>query len=53
MQWMPLPENMCYDGTVSSASKQRNILSDYFMSPEGEVPWQYDHVQRGAYSENV
>lgn len=52
MQWMSLSENQC-DETVSSASKQRDILCNYFMSPTGEVPWQYDYVRRGAYSENV
>lgn len=50
---MSLPENLYYDDTVSSASKQRDRLCDYFMSQHEEVPWQYDHVRRGVYGENV
>lgn len=50
---MSLPEIVNYDETVSSASKQRDILRDYFVSSQGEVPWQYDHVRRGIYGENV
>lgn len=53
MQWLSLPENLCYDGTISSALKQRKTLCKYFISSEGEVPWQYDYVRRGAYEENI
>lgn len=29
-----------------AAADVRNIFRDYFNSPEGEVWWQYNHVQR-------
>lgn len=48
---MVLSESQHCDKTVSSASKQRAILCEYFVSSAGEVPWQYNYVQRGVYSE--
>ncbi|XP_029168797.1 protein ANTAGONIST OF LIKE HETEROCHROMATIN PROTEIN 1-like isoform X2 [Nylanderia fulva] len=53
MQWLSFSENLCYNEPVSSASKQRDTLCKYFISPEGEVPWQYDYVRRGTYGENI
>lgn len=34
------------------AYKQREKLADYFLSPLGEVPWQYEYVQRGQHCDN-
>jgi len=33
--------------TVREAYIQRDILSEYLSSPQGEVPWQIDYVRRG------
>lgn len=32
---------------VREAYVQRNILSEYLSSPQGEVPWQIDYIRRG------
>lgn len=32
---------------VPAAIRQRELLSDYFITPEGEVPWQYEYINRG------
>lgn len=32
---------------VTEAYNQRDILSEYFSSPQGEVPWQIDYIRRG------
>lgn len=29
------------------AMETRDILADYFITPEGEVQWQYDYIRRG------
>lgn len=29
------------------AYEQRDKLADYFVTPEGEIPWQYEYVRRG------
>lgn len=30
-----------------AAYRQRDILSSYLLTPEGQVPWQMNHIQRG------
>lgn len=32
---------------ITAAYKLRNMLADYFLTPPGEVPWQYEYVRRG------
>ena len=31
------------------ADKLRALMADFFVSPEGELPWQYDYVRRTSY----
>ena len=31
------------------ADKFRALMADVFVSPEGELPWQYDYVRRTSY----
>jgi len=38
--------------TVREAYIQRDILSEYLSSPQGEVPWQINYVRRG-YNRNI
>lgn len=33
------------------AYSMRDILSSYFMTPAGEVPWQYEYIHQGLYRE--
>ena len=28
----------------------RSLLADYFLSPQGELPWQYDYICRTSYN---
>lgn len=48
---MSLPEN--YVESIRTASEQRNTLCNYFISPTGEIQWQYDYVRRGTHGENI
>ena len=32
------------------ANKFRAVMADFFISPQGELPWQYDVVRRTSYS---
>lgn len=55
--WRPLaPVNM--NGRVplrgpsaAEALQQRELLSNYFLTPQGEVPWQYEYVRRGQFQD--
>jgi len=29
------------------AYNQRDLLANFFLTPEGEVPWQYAYIRRG------
>ena len=31
------------------ADKFRALMADFFMSPHGELPWQYNFVRRSSY----
>lgn len=33
------------------AYKLRDKLADYFLTPEGEIPWQYEYIRRGQNSD--
>lgn len=35
---------------AQKAFQQRDALAQYFLTPEGEVPWQYEYIQRGRYA---
>lgn len=35
---------------AQKAFRQRDTLAEYFLTAEGEVPWQYDYVQRGRHA---
>ncbi|XP_066590802.1 uncharacterized protein [Prorops nasuta] len=35
-----------------NGDRQRNTLKDYFISTAGQVQWQHEYVQRGAYRNN-
>lgn len=37
--------------TATDAYEMRNILASYFLTPAGEVPWQYEYVRRGQYND--
>lgn len=47
--WDPLPVNQNLN--ASAGIRQRELLCDYFITPEGEVPWQYEYISRGRYGE--
>eukprot|EP00795_Rhopilema_esculentum_P005644 gene5644-10872_t len=32
-----------------AAEYYRSLLADYFLSPQGELPWQYDYIRRTSY----
>lgn len=36
---------------AKEAQIQRNNLCDYFISPAGELEYQYDYIQRGLHAE--
>ncbi|XP_032685188.1 protein ALP1-like [Odontomachus brunneus] len=44
------PTSMHHATTV--AYKQRDKLADYFLTPQGEVPWQYQYVRRGLHHDD-
>ena len=33
-----------------AAEKFRALMADYFVSPQGQLPWQYDYVRRTGYA---
>ncbi|KYN21462.1 hypothetical protein ALC57_06161, partial [Trachymyrmex cornetzi] len=35
------------------AYEMRDMLSSYFLTLAGEIPWQYDYVQRGQYHDAI
>lgn len=39
--------------TTAAAYRIREELAKYFVSPEGEVSWQKDYVERGIYKDNT
>lgn len=52
--WDPLPENPNLSIKDSPAAiHQREVLRHYFMTPEGEVSWQYDYINRGRHGEDT
>lgn len=50
--WMSLPNEIeeCYDN-VRNAHAQRSKLCEYFVSPAGELDWQYNFIRRGLYED--
>lgn len=36
---------------VEEAHKMRDLLANYFDSPEGEVSWQEEYINRGRYQD--
>lgn len=56
--WSPMPssnnDNTIVLGrqrNVAQAIRQRELLTDYFLTAEGEVLWQYEYVRRGQYGD--
>lgn len=39
------------NANAKEAQAQRNKLCDYFLSPVGELEWQYDYIRRGIHAE--
>lgn len=37
--------------SIHTAVTKRNVLCDYFVSPSGEVNFQYEYINRGTYGE--
>lgn len=35
---------------TQKAFRQRDALAQYFLTVEGEVPWQYEYIQRGRHT---
>ncbi|KMQ87716.1 nuclease harbi1-like protein [Lasius niger] len=58
-EWRQYTENALRDIPPTSkhhattiAYKQRDKVADYFLTPPGEVPWQYDYVRRGQHRDD-
>lgn len=43
--------NIPLNGNALNANNIRDTLADYFLTHEGEVPWQYDYIRRGSYND--
>lgn len=50
MHWLPVMTERA-EANTRMALSQRDILCEYFVSPLGEVNFQYDYVRRGIYRE--
>ncbi|XP_077257588.1 uncharacterized protein LOC143894823 isoform X2 [Temnothorax americanus] len=50
--WFPLSNVEECSGNVRDAQDQRNTLCEYFVSPTGELAWQYDFIRRGVHADN-
>nr|XP_011312329.1 PREDICTED: uncharacterized protein LOC105272113 [Fopius arisanus] len=35
------------------AYNQRDVLANYFLTPEGEIPWQHAYIRRGFHSDDT
>ncbi|OXU16892.1 hypothetical protein TSAR_003430, partial [Trichomalopsis sarcophagae] len=44
-------DNIPLNGNALNAGNVRDMLANYFLTPEGEVPWQYEYVRRGSYND--
>lgn len=49
--WFSLPNAEECSGNVKDAQAQRNTLCNYFISPPGQVEWQYDFIRRGVHAD--
>lgn len=38
---------------TTSAYKQRDQVADYFLTPPGEIAWQYEYVRRGLHHDDL
>lgn len=34
-----------------AAYKMRDTLATYFLTPTGEIPWQYEYIRRGVHGD--
>lgn len=50
---LPREENLSEAARIRKAYQMRDRLADYFVSPEGEVSWQEDYINRGKYSDDT
>ncbi|XP_066596865.1 uncharacterized protein [Prorops nasuta] len=53
--WMSIPdENLStsVQSNVMAGEQQRAVLLNFFKSPEGQVEWQHEFVQRGIYADS-
>jgi len=51
-QWSNV-QNISSTSSTKAAISQRDILSEYFVSPEGRVDFQYEYIHRGQYSDAI
>ncbi|XP_029162074.1 protein ALP1-like [Nylanderia fulva] len=46
-----IPPTSTHNATAV-AYRQRDTLADYFLTPQGEVPWQYQYIRRGLHHDD-